>query len=228
MLRCPRIAALTALLVLLVTNNADAGMPSAQLILTELGKRRMEELSFFLVGFLLMAAVVRWLWNYVQAGIPSLPRLTYSRTVALLLVWGLAMTVVLTLISGARELMTPAAWEPDGITHRLKSREASKTATTDIPQRHAKLDALRKVLWKFSETHDGRFPVGDEVASIPEETWLVQSNGVLKYIYVTGLSAEATEAILVYEPEIYDDSQLVLLTSGRIAKLADVSEIASK
>jgi hypothetical protein len=211
-----------------VAKNADAGMPSAQLILTELGKRRMEELSFFLVGFLLVAAVVRWLWNYVQAGVPNWPRLTYPRTVAFLLVWGLAMTVVLTLISGARELMTPAAWEPNGITHRLSSREDSKAATTDIPQRHAKLDVLRKALWKYSETHDGRFPVGDRVASIPEETWLVQSNGVLRYVYVPGLSTEASEAILVYEPEIYEGGQLVLLTSGRIAKLADVSEIASK
>jgi len=211
---------LSPLIWLCTARDALAGMPSAQLVLTELGKRRIEEVSFFLVGFLLMSALVQWLWNYLQMEIPSLPRLTYRRTVVLMLLWGLVMTVVLTLISGARELMTPAAWEPDGVTHKLKSRPSAQPTDLNL-QRRAKLEALRTALWQFAATREGRFPAEDELTSIPVETWLVQAGGTMKFIYVEGLSAKSAETILAYEPEIYDEGQLVLMTSGRVAMLAD-------
>lgn len=205
-----------------------AGMPSPQLVLTELGKRRMEELSFFLVGFLLMAVVVWWLWNYLQVEIPALPRLTYRRTVALLLLWGLVMTVVLSLVSGARELMTPAAWVPDGVTYKLKSGQSPEAQPDLIQQRQKKLEQLRTALWQFAATHDGDFPGDSEVAEIPDATWLAQPGGKLKFVYVAGQSAKSGEAILVYEPELYDDGQFVLMTSGRIAKLTDVPFVSSE
>jgi hypothetical protein len=34
--------------------------------------------------------------------------------------WGLLFLLILTMISGARELMTPGAWEKHGSTYRLK------------------------------------------------------------------------------------------------------------
>ncbi len=218
--RISRPPALVVLLWLMLSEELQAGMPSPQLILTELGKRRMEELSFFFVLFLLTAAVVRWLWNYVQVEIPTLPRLTFRRTVAILLLWGMAMTVVLSVISGARELMTPAAWEPNGITHQLK-----KQTTVEQPQdqRRAKLERLRTLLWQHAATHDGQFPDKSESESSADEAWMAQPQGRLKFIYIAGLSAKSEETILVYEPEIYDDGQYVLMTSGRIARLSDIS-----
>ncbi len=38
----------------------------------------------------------------------------------MVVLWGLLFTVVLAMISGARELMTPGAWEKQGATYRLK------------------------------------------------------------------------------------------------------------
>lgn len=215
-----RLAAKALLMWLMLSTELQAGMPSPQLILTELGKRRMEELSFFFVVFLLTAAVVRWLWNYVQVEIPTLPRLTFRRTVAILLLWGMAMTVVLSLISGARELMTPAAWEPNGITHQLKKQPSVEQPQDD---RRAKLERLRTLLWQHAATHDGQFPDKSESESSADEAWMAQPQGRLKFIYIAGLSAKSEEAILVYEPEIYDDGQYVLMTSGRIAKLSEIS-----
>lgn len=37
----------------------------------------------------------------------------------LVVLWGLLFIVVLAMISGARELMTPGAWEKQGATYRL-------------------------------------------------------------------------------------------------------------
>jgi hypothetical protein len=34
--------------------------------------------------------------------------------------WGLLFLLILTMISGARELMTPGAWEKHGSTYELK------------------------------------------------------------------------------------------------------------
>ncbi len=204
----------------MLSEELQAGMPSPELILTELGKRRMEELSFFFVVFLLTAAVVRWLWNYVQVEIPTLPRLTFRRTIAILLLWGMAMTVVLSLISGARELMTPAAWEPNGITHQLKKQPSDEQPQDE---RRARLERLRTLLWQHAATHDGQFPSKSASESSADDVWMAQPQGRLKFIYIAGLSAKSEEAILVYEPEIYDDGQYVLMTSGRIAKLSDIS-----
>ncbi len=36
-----------------------------------------------------------------------------------MIIWGLLFVLVLTMISGARELMTPGAWEKEGFTYVL-------------------------------------------------------------------------------------------------------------
>jgi hypothetical protein len=216
-----------------VCEPVQAGMPSPHLVFTELGQRRTEELSFFLMSFLLLAAIVRWLWNFVQRDFPQLPRLTYWRSVTVLILWGLFMTVVLSLISGARELMTPAAWEPTGVTYKLRSGSTTPADASPFgqpntveAQRVQRLEALRFALWQFAAQHEGRFPTDDESSSIAADVWHVEPAGRLKYRYLPGLTTKQPDAVLVYEPQIHDDGQLMLLTSGRIAKLHEVSTIA--
>ena len=98
---------------------AWAGMPRPY-TLTDLARMRLEAVSFFGAVLLAAAAVVRWAWNSLHAGFPRLPRLDYPRAVGLVVLWGLLFAVVLAMIAGARELMTPGAWEPAGATYRLK------------------------------------------------------------------------------------------------------------
>ncbi len=204
-----------------------AGMPSPELIWTELGRRRWEEVSFFLVGFLLMAAIVRLLWNMLRHDFPSLPKLSYRGSVSLLLLWGLLMAVVLAMVSGARELMTPGAWVPKGVTYKLADNQPHQSLTPaenelrDQRRRH-KLDNLRFALWQFASAHEGRFPSVEEAETIAPDLWLVDGNSPLRFVYVPGKGQQQTNEILVYEPEVFDDDQYVILASGAITKRNEI------
>ena len=217
--------------ILILSGNSSpliAGMPSPELVFSELGRRRWEEISFFLVGFLAMAGVVQCLWNFLRRDLKFLPPLSYRRSLTLLVLWGLLMTVVLALVSGARELMTPGAWEPKGVTFKL-SEKSSKTGETITDEsrerRRTRLDNLRFALWQFAKSHEDRFPTPTEIDEIGADLWLVEPPESLKYIYVPNLRLKQPEAILVYEPEIFNDGQYVLLTSGAIAWSKDLSHL---
>ncbi len=101
---------------------AMAGMPSPEL--TKIAELRFQTLSFFLMILLASAAMIQLIWNFaLRPTLPRLPRLNYWRALGLVALWGLLFVIVLTMISGARELMTPGAWErngPNGITYRVK------------------------------------------------------------------------------------------------------------
>jgi len=106
--------------------------------LEETPNQRLTAISFFLLGVVLSAAVVRLLWNALARDFKSLPRLTYFKSLALVILWGLLFIIVLTMISGARELMTPGAWKKQGITYTLddssqKSSPQSGNAEGDKP-----------------------------------------------------------------------------------------------
>src|SRR5438094_1724 len=77
---------------------ARAGMPSPLptdfdlRTVTELNETaylRLQAISFFLAGLLACAAAVRWLWNWVRRDFPALPRLTFAKALAAVVLWGL-------------------------------------------------------------------------------------------------------------------------------------------
>ena len=105
-------------LLLFVPRAAVAGMPSFSL--TDVAQLRLEVISFFLLGLLLSACVVMAVWNSLQRDFAWLPRLSFSKACGVVVLWGLLFVVVLTMISGARELMTPGAWEKEGATYKLR------------------------------------------------------------------------------------------------------------
>lgn len=110
------------LLLLAVSSPAHAGMP--QITLSDIAAARFDSISFFLVLLLLLAWLVQLLWNLLGRDFRKLPRLSYPRALAAVTLWGLIFLLVLTMISGARELLTPGAWEKQGATYRL--RDAAK------------------------------------------------------------------------------------------------------
>jgi len=108
-----------AILMLLASPGlALAGMPSWDL--TDIAKARLDAISFFLAMLLAMALLVKLLWNHLGKDFPRLPRITYFRAAARVTLWGLLFLLILTMISGARELMTPGAWDKRGSTYELK------------------------------------------------------------------------------------------------------------
>jgi len=118
MLRSNLLAAAVAALALLLPRIALAGMP--RLTISEIATMRFEVMSFFLMGLLLSAGVVMAVWNLLRRDFAWLPHLSYFKACGVVVLWGLLFVVVLTMISGARELMTPGAWEKNGLTYKLR------------------------------------------------------------------------------------------------------------
>ena len=96
---------------------ALAGMPSP--VLSDWAEIRVETISFFVVLLLICTAVIRWLWNYLAKDFPALPRLGYGKTLAGVVLVGLLLAVVLTMIAAARELLTPGAWQKQGLLYKV-------------------------------------------------------------------------------------------------------------
>jgi hypothetical protein len=109
----------SAAVVFALPQAAWAGMPSIHV--SELARPRLDVISFFLVILLASSAAVWGIWNWLRSDFPRLPRLSFAKACGLVALWGLFFVVVLTMISGARELMTPGAWERVGYTHQLRS-----------------------------------------------------------------------------------------------------------
>ena len=202
---------------------AWAGMPAPLPSDPELVSRlndsvlfRLQAISFFLGVLFLSAIIVRWLWNAIQRDFPNLPRLSFGKALAGVLLWGLLFVIVLAMISGARELMTPGAWRKQGYTYRLDEQPSSPQEPSREMLRRQHLERLRTALWHFAATHDGRFPSPEEATAIPRELWEIPDSGGLRYHYVSGLSAGHSPTPFVVGPELEPDRRLVLRINGDI------------
>lgn len=116
-----------------LVTSAMAGMPSPLpddlprvLRLTESAEARLSAISFFVAGLLVSAAAVWGLWNFVRRDFPKWPKLSFGKALAFVVLWGLMFVIVLTMISGARELMTPGAWKKNGATYKLANEPGEK------------------------------------------------------------------------------------------------------
>ena len=92
---------------------------------SDMARLRLEVISLFLVVLLASAGFIWALWNWLRSDFPRLPGLSYAKACGIVTLWGLLFVVVLTMISGAREVMTPGAWERDGATYNLRNGEAT-------------------------------------------------------------------------------------------------------
>jgi hypothetical protein len=200
---------------------ARAGMPTVTVTLTEMAEVRLQNISFFLFGFFVSAFLIRLLWNYLAKEWTSLPRLSYGRALAVTFVWGLLFVLVLTMISGARELMTPAAWERDGRTYKIaKDKPLVDSAPTEDERRH-KLEELRFALWDQAQSRDGPFPESREAADIPADLWKTPHPSGMRYLYTGAQQRRGPVKPLAWEPELFGEGRLVLSTNGSIRKMTN-------
>lgn len=210
---------LAAALLLCVPAAALAGMPSPA-VLNELPKMRLQAISFFLAGFLLSALLVRWLWNALRNDLAWMPRLSYGGAVGLVTLWGLLFILVLTMISGARELMTPGAWEPDGVTYKLpRKAEPPPRDESMEAERRMKLGRLKDALWKYAKANEGRLPPSRTDPAIAEESWRVPGPSGMQYVYAGGALSAHDPKPLAHEPEVFPGGRLVLFSDGAIKEL---------
>ena len=197
----------------------SAGMPS--FTLTDAASLRLQSISFFLVVFLLSALVIRWIWNALTTDFPRLPRLSYPKALGLVALWGLLFLLVLTMISGARELLTPGAWKKDeGLTYTLgdkKKPEEPPPGPTE-EERRKKLQSLFAALAVSAVSHEGRYPPPNDTA-IPAEKWRVPGPSGMRYVYLPSRTTHDPGRVLACEPELFGEWRLVLFTNGDIRRM---------
>ncbi len=179
---------------------------------------RLQAISFFLAVLSLCALAVQRLWNLLRRDFPRLPRLSYGKALAGVFLWGLLFVIVLAMISGARELMTPGAWQKQGWTYKLDTPSGTGPEA-DSAARRQHLERLRTALWHFAATHNGRFPTKSEMVEIPSDLWTVPDTGGMRYLYVPGLSVRGPVALLACEPELDPENRQILRTNGDLGSL---------
>jgi hypothetical protein len=198
---------------------AQAGMPSVSGMFMDLASTRLQTISFFLMVFLVSAWLIQLLWNYLRRDFAFLPRLGYFRAVGLTALWGLLFVLVLTMISGARELMTPGAWENNGITYRLKDKLPATADEDTEASRTGQLRKLYDALKGYADANDGKYPASRDGSDVPRERWQVPDPSGMLYVYVAAFDVQSGMRPLAYEPEVFSGDRLVLLSNGVIARL---------
>ena len=151
---------------------------------------RVQAISFFLAVLLSSGWLVKTLWNVTRRDFPKLPEMTYGRSLGLVGLWGLSFVIVLTMISGARELMTPGAWRKQGWTYQLAG-QSLPDARIALSARQQQLERLRTALWQYAATHEGHLTPLDEPA-VDATLWNIPGWPGLRYHFVPDRHAEST------------------------------------
>ena len=186
--------------------------------LTDMARARVEVISFFAVGYLVLALVYRWLWNSLARDFPKLPRLSFRGALGALIVCGLFIYVVLTMISGARELLTPGAWERSGVMYKIREQDQNPKPWLEAARRGS-LERLRAALWRFAGQHAGAFPSDASDEAIPDAAWRsIDPNG-LALIYVPGAKQDVGARVIAYEPGTFGAHRFVLLSNGEVIQI---------
>ena len=210
----PRKLLLVPGLWLCIASEAQAGM--TVITLTDVARARLDALSFFLVSYFLIAWAVKGLWNHLGKTFTALPRLDYRRALGLVFLTGLMFYVVLTMISGARELLTPGAWEKQGMGYR--NREGGAAELTKEGRRES-MRELQEAIWAYAKSHDGQAPPGPLVDGIEPKLWKFAGGGL--YCLMPGIRPGGGREVLVYEPSTAGGRRFVLLADGSIEDRAE-------
>ncbi len=229
-----RLCVVVLTLLLIHPGHASAGMPSftladvrRSLSLSNLTRMRLEVISFFLLSILLSAGIIQFIWNSLRKDFPILPRLSYGKALGVVALWGLLFVLVLTMISGARELMTPGAWEKKGLTYQL-AQNSVEDVESQITARVRAIERLADALREYARTHGRNFPADDSSPEIPAPLWQHPVNTDKRYVYVGGRLDDDEFSYrslpLAYEPDEVGPDRLVVLADGSIVWMP-VSEI---
>jgi len=178
--------------------------------LNDVVRLRLEDISFFTVLLLVCGLGIRFLWNYLAKDFPGWPKLTFGKALSLTALLSLLMLLVLSMISGARELLTPGAWRRQGSSYRLNDPASE-------PLRQTSLEGLRAALQVYCQTHSGQYPEHDFTPEIPDKVWQSPDTAGTRYIYFG--HPKTPTSIVVCEPISFGDKRFVLLGNGQIEKM---------
>jgi|ERR1051326_611295 hypothetical protein len=212
----PNLSAVVVLISLLAAGECYAGMPS--FTLREIYRLRFQELSFFVFLLFACALLFQLTWNYAAKGFTAVPRMNYWRALSLSFLLGLAMLLVLTMISGIREVLTPGAWRKQGSAYRLND-------PAQEPARRRSIEHLRAALFDYARAHEGKFPPHDFVAEISEKIWESPDENGTRYIYHGGWTTNDARTLIAVEPPNFGETRFALSGGGAIVA-ATAEELA--
>lgn len=202
-----RLGPLTVVFLLGIPARAWAGMPT--ITLDEVVTARLQTISFFLGLILVVTLVIQRGWNLYQRDQQWLPRLSYKGALGFVIVWALLLQLVLSMIGGARELMTPGAWVKVGATYALA--ETSRVARVQHVER------LRRSLWEYAQGHDGRLPPHEFGPEIPETAWTAPAGD--RFVYFGGARVGERGRLVLHEPPSVGRIRLVLYADGEVREV---------
>lgn len=194
-----------------LASSAQAGMTVYGL--NDLYRLRLQEISFFLLLLVVCSFVFKLLWNHATRGFPAVPRVKFLQALSICLLFGIGMLLILTMISGIREVLTPEAWRKQGTSYRLND-------PAQDPARQRSLQQLRTALFDYARQHEGKFPPHDFVPEIPDKLWEAPDQLGTHYVYSGGISQSDANAILAVEPVVFGEPRYVLTAGGQIEKLS--------
>lgn len=197
---------------LFATTPAHAGMTVYGL--NDVYRLRLQDISFFVVLLLGCALVLKLLWNHAFKGFASVPKVKFLQALAAALLFGLLMLLILTMISGIREVLTPGAWRRQGSSYRLND-------PAQEPARRRSLEQLRGALFDYARRHDGNFPPHDFGPEISEKLWESPDQAGSRYVYSGGLATNQVDALLAVEPPNFGERRFVLTVSGEVTNLSN-------
>ena len=181
--------------------------------LRDIYRLRLEEISFFLVLIPVCAFALKLLWNFAFKDVALIPRLRFVPALCMAVLFGLMTLLILTMISGIREILTPGAWRHQGTSYRLND-------SAQEPARWRSLQQLRDALFHYAQTHAGRFPEHDFAPEIPDKIWESPDQAGTHYIYVGGRTTNDLAAVIAFEPPAFGARRLVLKGSGEIQMMS--------
>jgi len=203
------VAVAVALLSLLAGAECYAGMPVLRCAIFIGSASRS---SFFIFLLFLCAFLFQITWNYAAKGFRAIPRLNYWRALSLSFLLGLAMLLILTMISGIREVLTPGAWRKQGSTYRLND-------PAQEPVRRRSIEHLRAALFDYARMHDGKFPPNDFVPEIPEKIWEAPDESGSHYVYHAGFTTNDVNVLVAIEPPNFGESRFAIGGSGHVVSV---------
>jgi hypothetical protein len=192
-------------------HSANAGMTVYGL--KDIYEMRLEQISFFLFLLLFCTVMFRFLWNHAVKGFDFLPKIKFVQALCLALLFGFLMLLILAMISGIREVLTPEAWRRQGNSCRLNDPSQESA-------RRRSLEQLRSALFEYARSNQGRFPPHDFVPEIPDKLWESPDQLGTHYIYFGGLTTNQVQAMLAAEPPNFGDRRFALLVSGEIQQVS--------
>ncbi len=219
--------------VFLIPATAHAGMPSYSL--SDIVTARLQVISFFLVLALALAFVFQRCWHVLAKDFPRLPVLSYKKSLAIIFVASLFCGLILTMISGARELMTPGAWNKVGAVYKLREPKQEPMVWLDHARRRG-MEQFRDALWEYAHRHGSKLPDDFLKAGISQTIWRSPDLSGTPYGYLLRRdkkvgaldvpketlavpTAESGSYVLAYEPMTFGEERFVLFSSGEVVKL---------